>query len=157
MYADIWDLLVWYQGQNYCVVQTHLEILDQCKKKSPNSFRLHFMAGKENMPRAIVFVSLPVLSEAVKHSCIQMSEKKINFGLLQRKIPSQKRTFICFENLCIEKLSKMFWSIFFIERLYICVRSLRQGIELHCSSSRDNCSFFVIQVQQLLYKKSNLL
>lgn len=30
------------------------------------------------MPQAIVFVSLPGLLEAVKHSYIQMSEKEIN-------------------------------------------------------------------------------
>lgn len=50
------------------------------------------MSGKENMPRAIMFVSLPGLSEAAKHSYIQMSEKEISFWFLERKIPSQKRT-----------------------------------------------------------------
>lgn len=58
------------------------------------------------MPRRILFVSLPGLSEAVNHPYIQMSDKEINFWFLQKRIPSQKRT--SFEHLCLGKLSKIF-------------------------------------------------
>ena len=52
------------------------------------------MSGKENMARAIVLVSLPGLSEAEKHSYIQMSVEEIILWFLERRIPSQKRDYI---------------------------------------------------------------